>query len=157
MKDRFQVNQEIAPGFTVVKVTTKRVPATTPHPIASLTEVQLNCLYENVAFLAYAAFKETLPPSDQWIKYGLGGHENIRQVWKPHKIKQESVCLDYHRRAQAGHLMAVSHAIAVKKNVLVSAQLQWFGFPFVNRFFVGFKPGMRERTEELLLAGLKLA
>ena len=152
---RFPVGKEIAPGFNVTKAASKPVIADMANPIISFAEVKLDCLYENLAVLAFATFKQP-PPQEQWIKLGLGGRETVRQFWQPKKIRQECLGVDYTRRAEPGHLMAVSHIISAQENILVSAQLLWFGFPLINRFYVGFKPGMRERAEELLLAGLKL-
>ena len=155
MLQKFPVGKEIAPGFRVIQAATRSVIADMANPITHFVEVKLDCLYENLAFLAFATFMEK-PPSKQWLQLSLSGKENIRQLWKPQTIRQECAGVDYTKRAEAGHLVAVSHVITAKNNLLVSAQLLWFGFPFVNQFFVGFKPGMRERTEELLQAGLDL-
>ena len=152
---KFRSGQEIAPGFKVIQAYTRPVMATMENPITQFVEVKLDCLYENLAFLAFATFMER-PPSNQWLQLTITGGENIRQLWKSNTIRQECLGIDYTRRIEAGHLAAISQLVSWKSNQLVSAQLLWFGFPFVNKLFVGFKPGMRERTEELLQAGLKL-
>jgi hypothetical protein len=148
-------DQDFLPDFTVKRVSTKTMMSNITNPVIDFVEVRLDPSYENVAFLAFATFEVKPPPVEQWIRFGLTGRENIQQQWRPQKIKQECICIDYKKRAEAGHIIAVSHIITAKGNVLVSAQLLWFGFPFLNQFFVGIKPGMRERTEELLLAGLE--
>jgi hypothetical protein len=153
---KFPKGVEVAPGFTVIQAYTRPVIATKENPITQFVEVKLDPLYENLAILAFATFMEK-PASNQWLQLALTGRENVRQLWKPKTIGQECLGVDYTRRVEAGHLAAVSQLVSWKNNMLISAQLLWFGLPFINQFFVGFKPGMRERTEELLQAGLKLA
>ena len=153
---KFPANKEIAPGFRVIKAGSRPVMADMANPITEFFEVKLDCLYENLAVLAFATFMHT-PPREQWLSLSLSGKESNRQLWQPQRIRQECIGVDYNKRAEAGHLIAISQIITAKHNMLVSAQLLWFGFPLINRFYVGIKPGMRERTEELLSAGLKFA
>ena len=152
--EKFPKGRGIAPGFIVMKARNKPMIADMANPITQFAEVTLDCLYENIAFLAFATFTKK-PPLEQWMKLGLSGREKIRELWQPQKVRQECVGVDYNKQAEAGHLVAISHLMTVKNNVLVSAQLVWYGFPLINKFYVGFKPGMRERAEALLLAGLK--
>ena len=153
---KFSKGLEIAPGFKVLQAYTRSVIAPMENPVTQFVEVKLEPLYENLAVLAFATFMEK-PLSHQWLQLVLTGREAIRQLWKPETIGGECLGVDYTRRVEAGYLAAVTQLVSWKNDQLVSAQLLWFGLPFVNRFFVGFKPGMRERTEELLQAGLKLA
>ena len=154
MSYNIRVGTTIGRGFTVTAIRNKSVVSDKANPIIDFVEVQLDCLYENVAFLSFATFKNGPPPSEQWIRIALTGTEDIHELWTPPKIDRECVCVAFRRKARSGQLMAVTEMIAAKGKVLVSAQLLWFGFPGVNRFFVDFKPGMKERTAELLLAGL---
>jgi hypothetical protein len=157
LSQKFHVGQKVAGGFTVREiVNNKHVGSPVENPIIDFAEMKLDCLYENLAVLSFATFKEKPPSSQDWIKLSLSGKENILKLWDPQRVKLECVCIDYKKRTQSSQLVAVSHIIAAKKNILVSAQLMWFGFPFINRMFVGFKPGMRDRTEELLLGGVKI-
>jgi len=96
MLKKFQVGKEIVPGFRVNEVKSKSVLADPSNPITNFVEVKLDCSYENLAFLAFATFQEK-PPSEQWRRLSLSGTENIRQLWKPQKIKQECVGIDYNK------------------------------------------------------------
>src|SRR3990172_1083161 len=98
MLQKFPVGKEIAPGFRVIQAATRPVIADMANPITHFVEVKLDCLYENLAFLAFATFKEK-PPSKQWLQLSLSGKENIRQLWKPQTIRQEYAGVYYTKRA----------------------------------------------------------
>ena len=147
MSHDIRVGAKTGHSFTVTAVRNKNVRSDQTNPVIDFVEEQLDCLYENLAFLSFATFKNGPPPSEQWIRIALSGSEDIHELWTPPQIKRECVCVAFRRRAKSGQLVAVTEMIAAKGQVLVSAQLLWFGFPGVNLFFVDFKPGMRERTE----------
>jgi hypothetical protein len=158
MSYAIQVGTEIAGSFRVRTVRKRTVMSEMTNAIIDATEVELDSLYENAALLSFFTFKDEPPPRERWTQLVFTGMEDVRTypVWKPRKIRHAYVCIPYKTKSTSGHITAVTQMLAAKGKTVVSAKLAWFGFPGINQFFVGFKPGMKERTEELLLAGLEL-
>jgi hypothetical protein len=155
MADGFQVGMDVCTGFKVLEIKNRTVASRLDNPIIEFREIRLDCAYENAAFILVATFQSVVPPVDEWIQIALTGREQIDSQWTPLRMKAPFVALAY-RKLEHGRITAVTNLITRKGKSLVSAQLLWFGFPLINTLYVGFKPGMRERTEELLTASLTL-
>jgi len=153
------VGTVMAKTFTVKRIRKEAILSTMSNPIIDSTVIELDSLYENAGFLGFYTFMDSPPPVEQWTSIVAKDIINaeIFPMWIPSQIKQQCVCLPYKVRTTSGNIVAVTQMLAAKNNTIVSSKVWWFGLPVVNKFHVDFKPGMKERTEELLLAGLYLA
>lgn len=148
----------LAKDFTVKHIRKKHVMSEMSNPIVSATVAELTCPYVSTAFLEFYTYLNNPPPFQQWVPIVEEDLENARifPMWKPSQIKQQCICLPYKIRTASGKILAVTQMLVAKNKTVIASKLWWFGSPRINKFFVGFRSGMKERTEELLLAGLLL-
>ena len=159
MTINLSIGAEVADTFRVRRIREEPILSEMSNPIIDSTIIELDSLYENDAFLGFYTFSNSPPPCEQWAPIVAKDIVNARifPMWVPLRIKQQCVCLPYKLRTPSGSIIAVTQMMAAKNNTIVSSKVRWFGFPGLNSFFVGFKPGMKARTEDLLVAGLHLA
>jgi hypothetical protein len=158
MTINIKVGTVLADSFTVRKIRKEPIGSEMSNPIIESIVVELESIYENAAFLGFYTFLNSPPPFERWTPIVAKDLEYARifPMWKPSQIKQQCICLPYKVRTSSGSILAVTQMLAAKNNTVVSAKIWWSGFPGINKFYVGFKPGMKARTEELLLSGFFL-
>lgn len=147
----------IAPDFTVMRVDTD----TEIWSAVGAAEVRSFCLeakYENEAQLVFFRFEGAMPSLSSLEERAQPSIDmcEVCPPWKARKVPQPHFCQALRITTPKGYKVVVTQMIATKNQFIVLGRLVWFGFPFLRRWFVGFKPGMRERTEELLLAGIDM-
>ena len=152
------VGTVLANSFKVRNVRQQPVISPRSNPIVDATTIDLEALYQSASFLSFYTFIESPPSSDSWTNLVFTPTPDTRRprTWRPARIDQECVGIQYKIRTVDGNRVAITQALAAKNKTLVSAKTTWTGFPGFNRYLVGYNPGMKMRTKELLLAGLSL-
>ena len=156
MNTTLERGASVASSFTVKGVHRGPAREIGSYSIAESLTCSLDARFENEAVLAFYTVAGDLPSDLDWASI-VNGHlepAKLGPMWQPFKIQRRCVCLAYKMRNPNGDLCAITQMLASENKTLVSAKLLWNGFPGINRFYVGFKPGMRQRTEDLLSAGL---
>jgi hypothetical protein len=121
--------------------------------------VSLDTRYENGGKLVFCRFaQDSLAGAklDQLVRVGLGPSEEPPIAWDSPRLPRPCLCQALRIAVPGQPKLALTQAATFKQDIFVLARMYWTGMPIINRWFVGFKPGMRERTEDLLLAGLDL-
>lgn len=150
----------IADSFTVLRWRDDEVPPHLAPFVTAGSHLDLDARFENSSFLIHYELRPGAPPLDQWpfiLPLGLA-EAAVTREWTPARVPQLSRGLELQaRQLPGGTRVALVEVMARLKRGMVVAIVTWQGFPLLNRFFVGVKPGMTERAEALLLAGLTLA
>lgn len=158
MSINIPVGTEIAEYYTVLEVKRGKVPSTMSEYVRDALIIELDSKYENQSRLSIYTLKGPMPPAGQWsflVPDDLSG-VRVKKSWTPLRVNPPCGAMEYEARTSQGTRVTVVHMMAASKTVLVHAEVRWVGFPGFNRFFVGCKPGMKERTEALLEVGLSL-
>jgi hypothetical protein len=120
--------------------------------------LELEARYENHSRLSLFRLSSPPPPAEQWPLIVPEGFQNIsvKKSWMPPGLEAPSVAVAYKAQTSAGHNVALINMMTATEDVLVLAAVSWYGGPLSRFRGPGFKPGMEERTQELLLAGKEL-
>jgi hypothetical protein len=158
MSASVSIGQVIARCYTVLEVKKVSVPATMSEYASESVIIELDSRYENQSRLSIYTLEGGIPPAGQWPLLVPEGFSDVRvkRSWTPSRINPPCGAIAYKARAAQGHQAAIMQMMAANETYFILAVTSWSGFPGVNSFFVGFKPGMEERTEDLLEAALKL-
>ncbi len=148
----------VAGSFKVRSVLRDHKRTVDAYSITDSIAYTLDAQFENGGLLEMCTFAGDTPPDTEWASIFNEQLDPVKvaPIWQPAKTKRRCVCLAYKMRNPNGVLTAITQMLAIEGSTLVSAKIYWCGFPGINRFYVGFKPGMRLRTEELLAAGLQM-
>lgn len=149
----------IADTYRVIRSRRGNVSLDMKAYVSEAIVLDLDSQYENQSMLAFYILHGPVPPAGQWPLIGLAGLSgmDVKRAWQPESIRVPCGALEYTARTANGSKVAVIHMMAASKTALVLAVTTWAGFPGLNRFTVGVKPGMEMRNENLLRAGLELS
>lgn len=159
MSLKVKIGSMIAESYTVTRIRDGKISPDMSAYIDKAIVLDLDAKYENQSMLSFYVLKGPVPPEGQWpliTLAGLSGME-VKRSWRPQGIQVPCGALEYTARTANGGKVAVVYMMAAGKTALVLAITTWAGFPGLNRFSVGVKPGMEARNEELLKAGLELS
>jgi tetratricopeptide (TPR) repeat protein len=149
----------IAQNFIVKAVRSGQVPQAIASYVGDATILELDARYENHSRLSIYGLSNRLPPPEQWPLIAPENFRNIsvKKTWVPSDLGAPSIAMAYKAQTSAGSKVALINMMTATEDTLVLATVSWYGVPPMNRFRVGFKPGMETRTQELLLAGKELS
>ncbi|MCL4299207.1 MAG: hypothetical protein KJ077_25965 [Anaerolineae bacterium] len=152
------VGTVIAEYYTILQVKTGKVPKEINKYVSDALIIELDSKYENQSRLSIYTLKGAVPEAGNWPFLVPDGFTDVhvKKSWTPSRIKVPCGAIAYEARTPQGIRVAMIQMMAAGETALVHAATSWAGFPGLNRFFVGFKPGMEMRTEDLLEAGLEL-
>ena len=152
------VGSTIARCFKVIQINEGIVPAVMSEYASDALIIELDAMYENHSRVSIYTLKGPIPPAGKWPFITPSGFADfsVKKSWTSSKIQPPCGALAYKARTPNGTLCAIVQMMAATEKTFVLAMTSWFGFPLINHFHVGFKPGMMMRTEELLLDSLKL-
>lgn len=134
------------------------VPVQMRDYVSEMVIIDLDSKYENQSRLSIYTLQGPIPEAGNWpflVPEGLTD-VHVERFWTPSRVPPPCGALMYKARTSQGTQVAVVQMMAANETALVLAMTSWAGFPGLNRYTVGFKPGMDMRTEELLEAGLGL-
>lgn len=158
MRTTLKRDDNVAGSFKVKGVVRDHKKSVDAYTITDSIAYTLDAQFENGALLEMCTFVGDTPPDTEWASIINGQLEPVKvaPMWQPAKTQRRCVCLAYKMRNPNGELAAITQMLSIQGDTLVSAKIYWCGFPGINRLYVGFKPGMRLRTEELLTAGVQM-
>lgn len=159
MSMSIRVGTVIAGCFTVLEVKNTSVPPTMSEHVSGVLSIELDARYENHSRLSIYKLKGPIPPAGQWpflVPDNFVDVQMKKRSWTPTRVNPPCGALAYTARTPEGNRVAIVQMMAATDKAMVLAMVSWAGMPGLNRFSVGFKPGMEMRTEDLLLAGLEL-
>jgi hypothetical protein len=154
-----KIDTIIADSYTVTHIRDGNVSPDMKAYVSKAIVLDLDSKYENQSMLSFYILKGPVPPEGQWPLIGLAGLSGmeVKRSWQPKGIQVPCGALEYTARTPNGSKITVIYMMAASKTALVLAITTWAGFPGLNRFSVGVKPGMEARNEDLLKAGLELS
>jgi hypothetical protein len=160
MPKSIEVGTVIASCFTILEVKkNKSVPPAMSNYVSEVLSIELDAKYENHSRLSVYKVNGPIPAAGQWPFLVPDNYVDIqmkKRSWIPTRVKPPCGAMAYTARTPEGNRVAIVHMMAATERAMVLAMVSWAGMPGLNRFSVGFKPGMEMHTEDLLLAGLEL-
>lgn len=149
----------IADSFVVLEMKAAMVPPDIASHVMSGTCLNLDARYENSSSLIQYSLSPSAPPVEKWpfiLPHGLSDIV-VEREWRPTRIPLPSRAWAFKARTPPdSNRIAIVEIMARQRSTLFIAIVTWQGIPVFNRFTVGFKPGMAERTEALLFAGMAM-